>query len=433
MKSRMRITPGTVIATIALFVAVGGSAYAATKITTEDIANNAITARQVANDSLKGKDFKAGGLKGNDIADGKIGLDKLSDDAIAALKPRWLLLDEAGAIEEQSGGFTVLDAYSTNNNVYIDAGQDLTGHGLFATIALQNQLNLDGAAGADPSFNGQVSIGRCQTAAVECAPANSKVPNAFVVSPRQDDGSATTNGHARAGIRPDHPVTRMLRSRPVRTTTKGIHRMSRSKLPSPAMIVACLALIVAIGGSAYAASKINGKDIKKDSITGKQIKEKTVKNVASAKKAKTAKDANKVGGLKPKDLQDRWLLIGGTARSSSSRVDSRSSTATRRTTTCTSISARRPRATASRRPSRSSTRATSTPRPVSRTPTSRARSVSRGARRRWSSALRRTRRTTRRSSSALATATAPRHRRRPARRSTSPSPSNHEPRLACAA
>ena len=97
MNRRMRITPGTVIATVALFVAVGGSAYAATKITTEDIANNAITARQVANDSLKGKDFKAGGLKGNDIADGKIGLDKLSDDAIAALKPRWLLLDESGA------------------------------------------------------------------------------------------------------------------------------------------------------------------------------------------------------------------------------------------------------------------------------------------------------------------------------------------------
>ena len=58
------------------------------------------------------------------------------------------------------------------------------------------------------------------------------------------------------------------------------------------MVVACLALIVAIGGSAYAASKINGKDIRKDSITGKQIKEKTVKKVASAKKATTAKTAS---------------------------------------------------------------------------------------------------------------------------------------------
>ena len=195
MKARnLRITPATVIATIALVAAVGGTSYAASKIDTEDIANNAITARQVENDSLKGKDFKAGGLKGSDLADGKIGLKKLSDEAVAALQPRWLLLDEAGQIEEQSGGFTVLDAYVTNNNVYIDAGETLEGHGLTATIAIQNKLNLDAMAGADPSFNGQVSIARCQTAAVECAPANSKVANAFVVSPRQDDGTATGPG-----------------------------------------------------------------------------------------------------------------------------------------------------------------------------------------------------------------------------------------------
>ena len=190
-KRNLRITPATAIATIALVAAVGGTSYAATKIDTSDIANDAITARQVQNNSLKGQDFKEGGLKGTDIADGKVGLQDLSDDAVAALKPRWLLLNEQGQIEEQSGGFTVLDAYTTNNNVYIDAGSTLEGHGLFATVALQNQLDLDGAAGADPSFNGQVSIARCQTAAVDCAPANAKVPNAFVVSPRQDDGTAT--------------------------------------------------------------------------------------------------------------------------------------------------------------------------------------------------------------------------------------------------
>ena len=188
---RIRISPASVIATVALFAAVGGTSYAASKIDTEDIANDAVTARQVENDSLRGKDFREGGLKGTDIKDGKITLKDLSDEAVAALQPRWLLLDEQGQIEEQSGGFTVLDAYSTNNNVYIDAGSTLEGHGLQATIALQNKLDLDGAAGADPSFNGQVSIARCQTASVECAPANSKVPNAFVVSPRQDDGTAT--------------------------------------------------------------------------------------------------------------------------------------------------------------------------------------------------------------------------------------------------
>ena len=192
--NRLRITPATVIATVALIASIGGTSYAAAKIDTDDIANNAVTARQVANDSLKGKDFKEGGLKSSDIGNGKIKLEDLSDDAVAALKPRWLLLNEAGQIEEQSGGFTVLDAYVTNNNVYIDAGESLDGHGITATVAIQNKLDLGGTPDPDPSFNGQVSVARCQTAAVECAPANSKVPNAFVVSPREDDGSATAPG-----------------------------------------------------------------------------------------------------------------------------------------------------------------------------------------------------------------------------------------------
>lgn len=184
--------PAMVVAVIAMIAALGGSAYAAGKIGTDDIENDAITARQVQNDSLKGKDFKEGGLKGSDIKDKSVGLKDLSDDAIASLKPRWLLLDEKGAIVEQSGGFTMLDAYSTNDNVYIDAGSSLENRGLFATIALQNKIDVDGTAGADPNFNGQVSVARCQTDAVECAPANAKVPSAFVVSPREQGGAATT-------------------------------------------------------------------------------------------------------------------------------------------------------------------------------------------------------------------------------------------------
>ncbi len=189
---KMLPRPAMVVAVIALMAAVGGSAYAATKIDTEDIANDAITARQVQNDSLKGKDFKQGGLKGSDIKDGSVATKDLSEEAVASLKPRWLLLNEKGEIEEQSGGFTVLDAYTTNDNVYVDAGSSMENHGLLATIAGQNKIDVDGAAGADPSFNGQVSVARCQTDAVECAPANAKTANAFVVSPREQDGTPTT-------------------------------------------------------------------------------------------------------------------------------------------------------------------------------------------------------------------------------------------------
>jgi hypothetical protein len=42
--------------------------------------------------------------------------------------------------------------------------------------------------------------------------------------------------------------------------------------PSPAMVVALLALIVALGGSAYAAKKIGSKQLKKNAVTTKKIK-----------------------------------------------------------------------------------------------------------------------------------------------------------------
>lgn len=45
--------------------------------------------------------------------------------------------------------------------------------------------------------------------------------------------------------------------------------------PSPAMLVAVLALFVALGGTVYAASSINGKTIKKNSLPGNRIKKKS--------------------------------------------------------------------------------------------------------------------------------------------------------------
>ena len=79
----------------------------------------------------------------------------------------------------------------TNQNVYIDSGASLVGHGLSATIAIQNKIDTNGEGAADPNFAGEVSVARCQTAAVECAPSGAKNVNAFVVSPRKSDGTVT--------------------------------------------------------------------------------------------------------------------------------------------------------------------------------------------------------------------------------------------------
>jgi hypothetical protein len=69
-KLRARLTYANVVATLALFVALGGSSYAALKITGRDVANNSLTgadvknlrSRDVSDRSLLARDFKPGQL-----------------------------------------------------------------------------------------------------------------------------------------------------------------------------------------------------------------------------------------------------------------------------------------------------------------------------------------------------------------------------------
>jgi hypothetical protein len=53
-------------------------------------------------------------------------------------------------------------------------------------------------------------------------------------------------------------------------------RTSSSRRPSPAMVVAIVALITALAGTAYAAQTINGGAIKKQTIGGGKLKKKTL-------------------------------------------------------------------------------------------------------------------------------------------------------------
>jgi hypothetical protein len=52
--------------------------------------------------------------------------------------------------------------------------------------------------------------------------------------------------------------------------------MLRKSRPSPAMVVAVIALVVALAGTAYAAQTINGGAIKKQTIGGGKLKKKTL-------------------------------------------------------------------------------------------------------------------------------------------------------------
>jgi hypothetical protein len=188
--TRLRSHGAMIVAGVALIAGLAGTAYAATAIINDS--------SQIKGRVVGGKDLQKGSVGGEVVREKSLdGVDAATLDGQSAgdLKVRWFLLNEQGQIEEQSGGFTVLDAYQTNQNVYVDTGASLVDHGLTATIALQNQVDVNGGGGADPSFDGEVSIARCQVPnVVECAPASAKNVNALVISPRDSDGTVTADG-----------------------------------------------------------------------------------------------------------------------------------------------------------------------------------------------------------------------------------------------
>lgn len=53
-------------------------------------------------------------------------------------------------------------------------------------------------------------------------------------------------------------------------------KKTAARRPSPALVISILALFVALGGSAYAASKVGTKNIKKNAITAAKIKKNAV-------------------------------------------------------------------------------------------------------------------------------------------------------------
>jgi hypothetical protein len=68
-----RPSPALVIAVIALFVALGGGAYAALRVGSKQIVNNSVRSKDVRNRGLTGRDLKFDSLAGRQIDEPKLG------------------------------------------------------------------------------------------------------------------------------------------------------------------------------------------------------------------------------------------------------------------------------------------------------------------------------------------------------------------------
>ncbi|MSO42587.1 MAG: hypothetical protein EXQ70_12000 [Solirubrobacterales bacterium] len=82
--------------------------------------------------------------------------------------------------------------------------------------------------------------------------------------------------------------------------------------PSPALVIAVIALIAALVGTAYAAKKINGKSIKNASIPGKKLKSNTVTGAKVNESTLEGVTAGNVLGIKTTNACAVASAIGGT-------------------------------------------------------------------------------------------------------------------------
>lgn len=188
---RHRLSFSNVMSCVAVFIALGGSAYAVASIGSGDVRNNSLRSKDIRNDSLRGKDINSS----------SVGQGKLRGNA----KTRWLLLNESGDIEAQSGGFDVLskpginDQPASNPNVYIDTGRSLDGRGLSGTIAIQNMVDRTGDGMPDASFEGDVSVGDCGAEVINCVPTGTEDPDVLVVR-ALDDNTEVASATRRAYV-----------------------------------------------------------------------------------------------------------------------------------------------------------------------------------------------------------------------------------------
>jgi hypothetical protein len=71
----MRLSYANVMSTIAVFVALGGTSYAALKVTGKNVKDGSLTGKDVKNRSLGARDIKSGVLAGGPGQEGKAGQD----------------------------------------------------------------------------------------------------------------------------------------------------------------------------------------------------------------------------------------------------------------------------------------------------------------------------------------------------------------------
>ena len=212
MSNRLsRPSPALVLAFVALFAALAGGAYAAKKVAkgsviTKSIKKGAVTSAKVLDDTLTGRDINESSLGEVPLAtkaksaDTATTADRVGGKSATQLDTRWALINESGMIEQQTGGFSLVNCYQANANCYLSIGEDARNFGLAANVSINNT---DGSA----ILSGETGVAACGATTVNCAPPNTEVNDVVVVAPRTRNATGDLTGTAPTpGTTPPLPV-----------------------------------------------------------------------------------------------------------------------------------------------------------------------------------------------------------------------------------
>jgi hypothetical protein len=146
----IRITPGTVLAAIALFLALGGASYAATALP-----RNSVTTVQVKDHSLLAKDFARGQIPRGPVGPagpagpaGPVGPAGPAGPAGSAAASKWVLVNPNGSIAAQSGGISITT--HTTGEYIVNFGSAVDSKLILASPGLANDSGPRGDVVAGP-------------------------------------------------------------------------------------------------------------------------------------------------------------------------------------------------------------------------------------------------------------------------------------------
>jgi len=144
MLRRFMPSPSMVVALAALFVALGGSAYAAIVITGKNVRNNSLAGADIKNGSLASRDMKRDSIGGVAIKESVLGT--VPGASVADGLPRHAVVTAAGVLARGRGVSSVARTSEGRYQVILD--RDVRGCAYLATI---------GDAGAAAPPQGEIS------------------------------------------------------------------------------------------------------------------------------------------------------------------------------------------------------------------------------------------------------------------------------------